>query len=127
MPSEEKYHIDIGVETMFIAEQSDPEDGRYVFAYTITIANGGTVAAQLINRHWVITDADGKVQEVRGPGVVGEQPHLNPGEEFRYTSGAIIETAVGSMRGEYEMVADDGARFMAPIPAFSLSIPRTLH
>lgn len=121
------YQIDIDVETFFIDEQSEPEDGRYVFAYTITIRNVGAVAARLLTRHWFITDANGHVQEVRGEGVVGEQPHLQPGEGFRYTSAAMIETPVGSMHGSYQMLADDGVQFDAEIPAFSLSVPHTLH
>ena len=123
----ERYNIEIEVETAFIDEQSDPEQDRYVFAYTITIRNVGAVATRLLTRHWVITDANGRVQEVRGEGVVGEQPHLEPGEGFRYTSAAMIETPVGSMHGSYQMLADDGRHFDAEIPAFGLSIPRTLH
>ncbi len=123
----EKRQINIGVETTYIEEQSDPESDRYVFAYTITISNTGEVPAKLLNRHWLITDANGKVLEVRGEGVVGEQPHLQPGEQFEYTSGTVIETPVGVMEGEYEMVTDEGEDFLAPINKFSLSIPRTLH
>ena len=119
--------IDINVVTDYIAEQSDPTVDRYVFAYTITINNSGEIPAKLLNRHWLITDANGKVQEVRGEGVVGEQPHLNPGEFFEYTSGAVLETPVGIMEGEYEMVTDEGDTFLAPINRFSLAIPRTLH
>jgi len=119
--------IDIDVVTDYIAEQSDPTVDRYVFAYTITINNRGEIPAKLLNRHWLITDANGKVQEVRGEGVVGEQPHLNPGEHFEYTSGAVLETPVGIMEGEYEMVTDEGDTFLAPIDRFSLAIPRTLH
>jgi len=119
--------IDIDVVTDYIAEQSDPTVDRYVFAYTITINNRGEIPAKLLNRHWLITDANGKVQEVRGEGVVGEQPHLNPGEHFEYTSGAVLETPVGVMEGEYEMVTDEGDTFWAPIDRFSLAIPRTLH
>ena len=119
--------IDINVVTDYIAEQSDPTVDRYVFAYTITINNRGAIPAKLLNRHWLITDANGKVQEVRGEGVVGEQPHLNPGEHFEYTSGAVLETPVGVMEGEYEMVTDEGDTFLAPIDRFSLAIPRTLH
>jgi ApaG protein len=119
--------IDINVVTDYIAEQSDPTVDRYVFAYTITINNSGEIPAKLLNRHWLITDANGKVQEVRGEGVVGEQPHLNPGEFFDYTSGAVLETPVGIMEGEYEMVTDEGDTFLAPIDRFSLAIPRTLH
>ena len=121
------YAIDIDVATRFLDEQSVPADGHFVFAYTIRIRNLGTVPARLIARHWVITDANGKVQEVRGEGVVGEQPWLRPGDDFEYTSGAVLETNVGTMRGSYEMVADDGTRFDAHIPAFVLSTPRTLH
>ena len=119
--------IDIDVVTDYISEQSDPTVDRYVFAYTITINNRGDIPAKLLNRHWLITDANGKVQEVRGEGVVGEQPHLNPGEHFEYTSGAVLETPVGVMEGEYEMVTDEGDTFLAPIDRFSLAIPRTLH
>ena len=119
--------IDIDVVTDYIAEQSDPTVDRYVFAYTITINNRGGIPAKLLNRHWLITDANGKVQEVRGEGVVGEQPHLNPGENFEYTSGTVLETPVGVMEGEYEMVTDEGDTFLAPIDRFSLAIPRTLH
>lgn len=121
------YLIDIEVETSYIDEQSDPEHNRFVFAYTITIHNSGEMPAKLLSRHWVITDSNGKVQEVRGEGVVGEQPHLQPGESFQYTSGTILETAVGSMQGSYQMMADDGVEFEAPISPFTLSIPRTLH
>jgi len=119
--------IEIAVATRFLDEQSAPEADRYVFAYTIRIHNRGDVPARLISRHWIITDANGKVQEVRGPGVVGEQPWLRPGEEFEYTSGAVLETALGTMHGSYQMVADDGTEFDAPIAPFTLSIPRTLH
>ncbi len=119
--------IDIKVEVSHVAEQSDPEAHRYAFAYTITISNLGQKAARLLRRRWVITDSNGKVQEVRGKGVVGEQPHIQPGEYFQYTSGAVIETAVGTMEGVYEMVTNDGHDFLAPIPRFTLSIPRTLH
>ena len=119
--------IDIDVVTDYISEQSDPTVDRYVFAYTITINNRGAIPAKLLNRHWLITDANGKVQEVRGEGVVGEQPHLNPGEHFEYTSGAVLETPVGVMEGEYEMVTDEGDTFLAPIDRFSLAVPRTLH
>jgi len=119
--------ISIDVKTTYVESQSEPEAGRYVFAYTITIRNTGGMPAKLLNRHWVITDSNGKVQEVRGEGVVGEQPHLQPGEGFRYTSGTMLETPVGSMEGSYEMLADDGTRFEAPIAPFSLSMPRTLH
>ena len=119
--------IEILVATRFLDDQSIPEDDRYVFAYTIRIRNAGSTPAQLLARHWVITDANGKVQEVRGDGVVGEQPRLEPGEQFEYTSGAVLETPLGTMQGSYRMVADDGTEFDAPIASFTLSIPRTLH
>ena len=121
------YAIDIDVATRFLDEQSVPADGRFVFAYTIRILNRGKVPARLIARHWVITDANGKVQEVRGDGVVGEQPWLRPGDDFEYSSGAVLETAHGTMQGSYDMLADDGTRFDAPIAMFTLSIPRTVH
>lgn len=120
-------NIRVDVETTYLEEQSDPRERRFVFAYTITIRNEGNVPAKLLSRHWVITDANGKVQEVRGDGVVGEQPHLKPGQGFRYSSGAVIETPVGSMQGRYLMIGDDGERFDAPIPAFRLAIPGVLH
>ena len=119
--------ISIDVATDYVDDQSDPDVDRYVFAYTITIANDGDVAARLMSRHWVITDGNGKVQEVSGDGVVGEQPHLNPGEQFRYSSGAVLETPVGSMQGRYRMQADDGIDFDAPIPAFTLAVPGLLN
>lgn len=119
--------IGIKVATAYVDEQSEPASDRYVFAYTITISNNGTVPARLVSRHWVITDANGKVQEVSGDGVVGEQPHLNPGEQFRYSSGAVIETPVGAMQGLYRMEADNGVNFDAPIPPFTLAVPGLLH
>ena len=130
MPASEKQALHdtrVEVVTSYIPDQSDPEHGRYVFSYTITIRNHGSVPARLLSRHWVITDANGKVEEVRGEGVVGEQPYLKPGEGFRYTSGTVIATPVGSMQGTYHMVADDGSKFDAPIAPFTLSIPRVLH
>ena len=122
-----KYHISVNVNTTYLADQSDPSSDRYVFAYTITIANTGTVAAQLISRHWIITDAENVTQEVKGLGVVGEQPLLRPGESFEYTSGTAMATPVGTMRGTYQMVAEDGNKFDAEIPVFTLSMPRVLH
>ena len=121
------HQIHIDVLTRFLSEQSTPEEGRFVFAYTIRIRTGGAVPARLLSRHWIITDDNGKVQEVRGDGVVGEQPWLRPGDEFEYTSGAVLETALGTMRGSYQMLADDGTSFDAPIAPFTLSVPRTLH
>jgi ApaG protein len=115
--------ISVEVETSYVDEQSDPNERRYVFAYTITIRNEGAVPARLLTRHWIITDANGKVQEVRGDGVVGEQPHLKPGQGFRYSSGAVLETPVGAMQGSYEMIDDDGQRFDAPIRPFRLAMP----
>ncbi len=119
--------IQVDVETRYIEEQSNPEQNYYVFAYTITIQNKGRQAAKLLTRHWVITDSNQKVQEVRGEGVVGEQPHLKPGEQFVYTSGTMLETAVGTMKGSYQMQADDGSQFDAEIDEFVLSTPRVLH
>ncbi|MGX5673853.1 Co2+/Mg2+ efflux protein ApaG [Thermomonas fusca] len=125
--SSNDYQFDIDVDTRFLDEQSAPEEDRYVFAYTIHIRNLGKIPARLLGRHWLITDGNGKVREVVGEGVVGEQPWLQPGEGFEYTSGAVLETDFGTMRGSYDVLADDGTRFAAPIPAFTLSIPRTLH
>jgi ApaG protein len=122
-----KYDITVSTRTTFIPDQSDAVNGRYVFAYTITITNSGEVPAQLVSRHWIITDADAQVQEVRGAGVVGEQPYLLPRESFEYTSGTAIATPVGTMRGSYQMVAEDGTKFDVPIPEFTLSMPRVLH
>jgi len=125
--SDRKYDITVAVKTAYLPEQSDPARSTYVFAYTITITNTGEVAAQLISRHWIITDADSQVQEVKGLGVVGQQPLLQPGESFEYTSGTSLTTAVGTMRGTYQMVAGDGKAFDAQIPQFTLSMPRVLH
>ena len=127
MAEGKKYQISVSVNTAYLAEQSDPSADRYVFAYTITIANSGTVAAQLISRHWIITDAENVTQEVKGLGVVGEQPLLRPGESFEYTSGTAMATPVGTMHGTYQMVAEDGNKFDAEIPVFTLSMPRVLH
>jgi ApaG protein len=125
--TDDQFEISIEVATDYVDDQSEPDVGRYVFAYTITISNKGNVPAKLLSRHWLITDANGKVQEVRGDGVVGEQPHLNPGEKFRYSSGAILETPVGAMQGSYRMQADNGISFDAPIPPFTLAVPGVLH
>lgn len=119
--------IDIEVQARFLPEQSEPEQQRYVFAYTVRLHNAGDQAAQLISRHWVITDGNQQVREVRGEGVVGEQPMMQPGAEYEYTSGAVLETETGTMHGSYQMRAADGTQFDAPIPAFLLSIPRVLH
>ena len=120
-------NIVIDVQTQYIEEQSKPEKDYFVFAYTITIMNKGDIPARLLNRHWVITDSNHKIQEVRGEGVVGEQPHLKPGEQFVYTSGTMLETSVGTMRGSYEMLSDDGSKFDAMVDEFVLSTPRVLH
>jgi ApaG protein len=122
-----KTHIAVSVRTRFLDEKSDLENSRYVFAYTILIENKGDDGATLLSRHWVITDELGKEHEVRGEGVVGEQPYLRPGESFEYTSSAVLETSVGTMRGSYQMVADDGFPFDAHIESFTLCMPRTLH
>lgn len=127
MSETEKYRIQVEAAAEFIPAQSDPDDERHVFAYHITITNTGSLAAQLLSRHWIITDGSGDRQEVRGEGVVGEQPRLAPGEQFRYTSGSVLKTPVGTMHGSYQMVAEDGTRFDAPIPAFTLAMPRVLH
>ena len=127
MPSDTIHCIKVTPVPRFLAEQSDPDAGRYAFAYTITLENIGTVTTKLISRHWLITDGNGKVQEVRGLGVVGEQPMLRPGESFQYTSGCQLETPVGVMRGSYQMEAEDGIAFEVEIPAFTLAAPRTLH
>ena len=121
------YDIRIEVATDYVDDQSEPDVGKYVFVYTITIENLGDIAAKLLSRHWVITDANGKVQEVRGDGVVGQKPHLHPGETFRYSSGAVLETPVGAMEGSYRMEADNGINFEAPIPPFTLAVPGVLH
>lgn len=122
-----RYEIRIQVATQYVDDQSEPAIDRYVFAYTITIENVSDFPAQLMSRHWVITDANGKIQEVSGDGVVGEQPKLGPGETYRYSSGAVLETPVGAMQGRYRMQTDDGIDFDAPIPPFTLAVPGTLH
>jgi ApaG protein len=127
MQDQTRHRIDVSASTKYLPDQSQPDRGRYVFAYTITIVNAGTVPARLLTRHWIITDANDKVQEVRGEGVVGQQPYLAPGMSFEYTSGTMIETPVGTMRGSYQMIDDDGSSFNTEIPQFTLSVPRTLH
>lgn len=127
MRTSRKHYIEVNVNTLYVDAQSAPDANRYVFAYTVTITNRGSVPARLLTRHWVITDANEKIQEVRGPGVVGEQPYLPPGSSFEYTSGTVLETPVGSMQGSYQMMADDGVEFDAEIAPFLLSMPRTLH
>ena len=127
MAENKRYQISVQPRVTFLEDQSDPGKSHFVFAYTITVTNTGSVAAQLVSRHWIITDGENRVQEVKGAGVIGQQPLLKPGESFEYTSGASIPTAVGTMRGSYQMMAEDGTAFDAPIPPFTLSIPRTLH
>ena len=124
---DKKYSVAVTAHSTYLPDQSDEEEDRYVFAYTIRITNNGNVSAQLVSRHWIITDGEHRVQEVRGLGVVGQQPLLKPGESFEYTSGTHLPTPVGTMRGSYQMVAEDGRTFDAPIPPFTLSVPRTLH
>jgi len=127
MATDKKHEVLVSSQALYVAEQSDEQNGRYVFAYTMTIRNAGNIPAQLISRHWIITDGRNQVQEVRGLGVVGTQPLLKPGESFEYTSGTAIATPVGTMRGSYQMVAEDGTQFDATIPEFTLSVPRVLH
>jgi len=123
----DRYRLDVSVKTAYLESQSTPDAGRYVFAYTVTLTNNGDVPAKLMTRHWIITDANNQEQEVRGDGVVGEHPYLGPGMSYEYTSGTVLETPVGSMRGSYQWVADDGTEFDAPINPFTLATPRTLH
>lgn len=125
--SNNDYNISVEVVPAYIKEQSSPDHGSYVFSYTVTIINKGKQPAKLLTRHWVITDGDGEIQEVKGDGVVGEQPHLKPGEGYQYTSGTLMKTPVGSMTGSYQMLADDGSEFDAQIPEFYLVVPETLH
>jgi ApaG protein len=125
--SDDQHSVSVEVETAYLEDQSEPHEQRFVFGYTITIRNDGQVPAKLLTRHWIITDANGCKQEVRGEGVVGEQPHLQPGQGFRYSSGAVIQTPVGAMQGTYHMLGDDGQYFDAPIPAFRLAMPGLLH
>ena len=127
MQTETHDAIQVDVETLYVESESDPDKDRYVFAYTVTILNVGDISARLMTRHWVIRDANGKVQEVQGEGVLGEQPHLKPGEGFQYTSGTMLETSMGTMGGSYMLITDDGDEFKAPIAEFLLSTPRTLH
>ncbi len=127
MTEPKKYEISVAARSSYLADQSDENAERYVFSYTIRITNTGSVTAQLVSRHWLITDANSQIQEVRGLGVIGEQPVLKPGESFEYSSGSSLPTPVGTMRGTYQMVGDDGTRFEAQIPEFTLSVPRVLH
>lgn len=125
--SDPRYQIDVNIVTRYLPEQSQPEQSRFAFAYDVTIHNSGELPAQLLTRHWIITDGNGQVQEVRGAGVIGEQPLIAPGESHRYSSGTLMATKVGTMQGSYQMVADDGQRFDAPIAPFRLAVPGALH
>ncbi len=127
MPDTNKYQIEIQPMPQYIPDQSDPDNGRYVFTYTVIIKNIGEIGAQLVSRHWIITDGNNEIQEVRGLGVVGKQPLLQPGESFEYTSGSVLTTPIGTMKGSYQMVAEDGTHFSAEIPEFLLASPRALH
>src|SRR5450759_2986470 len=127
MDEPKKYDVSVSTATKYLADQSDETQSRFVFSYTVTLRHSGTIPAQLISRHWIITEARNQVQEVRGLGVVGAQPLLKPGENFEYTSGTALATPVGTMRGSYQMVAEDGTQFDAAIPEFTLSVPRVLH
>ncbi|MEX0960579.1 MAG: Co2+/Mg2+ efflux protein ApaG [Burkholderiales bacterium] len=127
MAEQSKYEVTVSAKSVFLPDESDEAQARFVFAYTIKITNTGNKAAQLVSRHWVITDSDNRVQEVRGLGVVGQQPLLQPQESFEYTSGTAIATPVGTMHGSYQMMAEDGVQFDAQIPEFTLSAPRVLH
>ena len=127
MDKDGTYWVNISAQVNYLPEQSDEADNRFVFAYTITITNAGSAPVKLVSRHWVITDANSLVQEVRGQGVVGEQPLIKPSQSFEYTSGTVLTTQVGTMAGSYRMVTEDGTEFDAPIPQFVLSVPRVLH
>lgn len=127
MEDNSTFNIQIDAQVKHLEEQSDVADNRYVFSYTITLTNNGASTVQLLSRHWIITDSNNQVQEVRGQGVVGEQPVIKPGQSFGYTSGTVLSTPVGTMTGSYQMVAEDGTKFDAPIPQFVLSVPRVLH
>lgn len=122
-----KYGIDVTAQAFYLPDQSDEDNDQYIFAYSIRIFNTGQVSAKVVSRHWIITDSDNQVQEVRGMGVVGEQPTIKPGASYEYTSGSSLSTMVGTMRGTYQMVAEDGTKFDAAIPEFTLSVPRVLH
>lgn len=125
--SDLRYQIDVQVKTRFLPDHSEPQEQRFVFAYDITIINNGSISAQLLSRHWLITNSNGQTQEVRGDGVVGEQPHIQPNKSFSYSSGTILATEVGSMQGSFTMQAEDGYQFDAPIAPFSLAIPGIMH
>lgn len=125
--SDPRYQVDVSVTTRFLAEQSQPEHNRFAFAYSITVRNNGSLPARLLSRHWVITDGDGHVEEVRGEGVVGQQPLIEAGKSHSYSSGTVMTTKVGTMQGSYQMLAEDGKRFDATIKPFRLAVPGALH
>lgn len=125
--SDPRYQIDVSVTSRYLAAQSQPEQNRYAFSYTVTIVNNGELSAQLLSRHWIITDGDGRVQEVRGAGVIGQQPHIAPGASHTYSSGTVMTSQVGTMQGSYQMLAEDGKRFEATIAPFRLAVPGALH
>ncbi|MEX6501842.1 Co2+/Mg2+ efflux protein ApaG [Pseudomonas zhanjiangensis] len=125
--SDSRYQVDVSVATRYLPEQSQPEQDRFAFAYTVTIVNNGQLPAKLLSRHWLITDGNGRVQEVRGAGVVGQQPLIEPGASHTYSSGTLMATQVGTMQGSYEMLADDGEHFDAVIAPFRLAVPGALH
>jgi len=127
MDNKSPFDVKIVAQVKHLAEQSDEADNRFVLSYTITLTNNGNSAVQLLSRHWIITDGNNQIQEVRGQGVVGEQPVIKPGQSFGYTSGTVLSTPVGTMTGSYQMVSEDGTKFDAPIPQFVLSVPRVLH
>jgi len=125
--ADEKNNINVSIETMYLHQESDPENNKFYFLYTVSIRNTGTIGAKLLTRHWVIEDSNGKIQDVKGEGVVGDQPYINPGDEYQYTSGAMLETSMGTMKGTYKMINDSEDYFDADIPEFILSIPRVIH
>ncbi|MDR7025163.1 ApaG protein [Pseudomonas peli] len=125
--SDSRYNIDVSVVTRYLPEQSQPEQNRFAFAYTVTVSNKGELPAKLLSRHWVITDGDGRVQEVRGAGVIGQQPLIEAGASHTYSSGTVMATRVGIMQGSYQMLAEDGKRFDALIAPFRLAVPGSLH
>lgn len=125
--SDPRYQVDVSVATRYLPEQSQPEQNRFAFAYTVTVSNNGQVPAKLLSRHWIITNGDGRVQEVRGSGVIGQQPLIEPGQSHTYSSGTVMSSRVGTMQGSYQMLAEDGKRFDATIAPFRLAVPGSLH
>ena len=125
--TKEKNNISISINTKYLQQESDPKNNKFYFLYTVSIINNGSMGAKLLSRHWVIEDSNGKVEHVKGEGVVGDQPYMNPGDEYQYTSGTILETSFGTMKGSYKMINDSENYFDAEIPEFILSIPRVIH